>query len=251
MNKLAKRHPRKFSWLLGICALALVFPSPARASILRVKAGAMGANNGSSWSNAYTDLQAALAVAKSGDEIWVAAGTYKPTYGNDRNQSFVMPDGVALYGGFAGIETETNRQQRDWKTHVTILSGDIGAQRDISDNSYTVVTGRNNAVLDGFTVTGGNSSYSYTSGGGMLNSSVSPTIANCIFSGNSSYGFGGGMCNYKSSPTVTSCTFNGNLSQEGGGMCNLTESSPVVTNCIFNGNFSYSGIGGGMSNVGG
>jgi len=58
---------------------------------------ASGANNGTSWTNAFTDLQSALANACSGAQIWVAAGTYKPTTGTNRNISFVMKDGVAIY----------------------------------------------------------------------------------------------------------------------------------------------------------
>ena len=62
-------------------------------------------------------------VAASGDEVWVAAGTYKPTGGADQTISFNPPAGVKIYGGFAG--TETSRGQRDWITNKTILSGDL------------------------------------------------------------------------------------------------------------------------------
>jgi len=75
----------------------------------------------------------------------------------DRTTTFSMKSGVALYGGFDG--TETSRNQRDWETNITTLSGDIGVAGDNSDNSYHVVTGSGvdeTATLDGFTITGGN-----------------------------------------------------------------------------------------------
>ncbi|EAM50335.1 hypothetical protein [Crocosphaera watsonii] len=51
-------------------------PTPAASRILYVRATALGDNNGTSWSNAFTDLQDALAASRSGDKIWVAGGTY-------------------------------------------------------------------------------------------------------------------------------------------------------------------------------
>src|SRR5512138_1801633 len=72
------------------------------ASIIYVRAGATGANNGTSWTNAYKSLQSALAAAASGNQIWVAKGVYKPTLTSNRSISFVLKDGVAIYGGFAG-----------------------------------------------------------------------------------------------------------------------------------------------------
>ena len=48
-----------------------------KAQIYVDAAATNGANNGSSWSDAYTDLQAALDAAAENAEIRVAAGTYK------------------------------------------------------------------------------------------------------------------------------------------------------------------------------
>ncbi|MDX1439999.1 MAG: hypothetical protein R3284_08865, partial [Rubricoccaceae bacterium] len=84
----------------------------ASAQVIYVDTDATGANNGTSWGDAYTDLQDALAVASSSSEIWVAEGVYKPTNTSDRTISFVLTDGVELYGGFDG--TETSRDERDW-----------------------------------------------------------------------------------------------------------------------------------------
>jgi len=233
----------------GNINVVAVFASPEGA-IHCVKADATGANNGQSWTDAYTDLQAALAAAEWGDEIWVAQGTYKPTSGAEQTVSFVLEAGVGLYGGFAGTESE--RGQRDWNANATILSGDIGTVGSAADNSYHVVIGAHLAVLDGFTITGGNANGSgYRDGGGMYNWSSSPTVTNCTFSGNTARA-GGGMYNDNSSPSVTNCAFSGNTASggDGGGMYNAG-GSPDVTNCAFSGNTASSGDGGGMYNGGG
>lgn len=72
-------------------------------AIIYVKSGATG--NGSAWNNAYGSLASALTAALAGDEIWVSAGTYKPTTGTDRNATFTLKNNVGIYGGFAGTET--------------------------------------------------------------------------------------------------------------------------------------------------
>ena len=72
--------------------------------MIYVDKDATGSDNGTSWTNAYVDLQDALAAATNGDEIWVAQGVYKPTTTTDRDIAFVIPDGVSLYGGFSGSE---------------------------------------------------------------------------------------------------------------------------------------------------
>ncbi|MCP4543949.1 MAG: right-handed parallel beta-helix repeat-containing protein, partial [Chloroflexi bacterium] len=223
-------------------------------STIYVDAGATGADNGGSWLDAYTDLQDALNEAQPGYTILVAEGTYKPSVehaaAGDRYKSFQMKKGVAIYGGFNPSAGCVKWEDRDWVNNVTILSGDIGEQGVTSDNCYNVFyhptrTLRETAILDGFTITGGNNGmynydrssptltnciFSANSGNGMYNYYVSsPTLTNCIFSANS----GNGMYNYYvSSPTLTNCIFSAN----GGGMYNNDRSSPTLTNCILWGN---------------
>lgn len=223
-----------------------------------VNAAASGANTGSSWANAYTDLQSALTDTACG-EVWVAEGTYTPTTDGNRGVSFSLKSGVQLYGGFAGTETE--RSQRNWTAHETILSGDLNGDDEASfayyaDNSYHVLIGSNtdsSAVLDGFTITGGyadgwGTGVSY--GGGMYSYDGSPTVTNCIFRDNYASWVGGGMYSWLGSPTVTNCVFRGNsVGTSGGGMYN-NWSNPTVTNCAFSGNSSVSlgSTGGGIGN---
>src|SRR5262245_26227658 len=105
-------------------AIAIALTNSAHASVIYVRASASGANNGTSWADAYVNLQSALAAAQSGDEIWVAAGVYTPAAANGpRTDSFNMVSGVVVYGGFAG--TETQLEQRDFVANVTTLSGDL------------------------------------------------------------------------------------------------------------------------------
>ncbi|MCP4345334.1 MAG: hypothetical protein GY795_07390 [Desulfobacterales bacterium] len=216
--------------------------------ILYVKYDASDSETGESWEQA-TSLQTAIASAQGGDDIWVAAGTYKPGM-SDRTASFELKSGVGIYGGFTG--TETSREQRDWRANITILSGDIGAVSNNSDNSYHVVISDqadDTAVLDGFTITGGNAdgSGAKAGGGGMYNYYGSPNISNCTFNSNSAVSVGGGMYNNRfSSPVIFNCIFSDNTAGHGGGMCNNNYSSPSVSECTFTGNSADDG--GGMRN---
>lgn len=234
--------------------LSMTLPTPARAAALcYVNASASGANNGASWTDAYIDLQSAIAD-NSCIQIWVAAGTYKPTPGSDRTASFALRSGLAIYGGFAG--TETLQYQRNPDTNVTILSGDLAGDdsgfTNNGENSYHVLIGSvttYSAVLDGFTIKGGNanSTSPYNVGGGMLNISGSPTLENLIFTNNSG-GSGGGIYNEASSPNLTSVTFSGNRgTSSGGGMVNHNGSNPHLTNVTFSSN-TAAASGAGMFN---
>jgi predicted outer membrane repeat protein len=218
------------------------------AVIFYVKPG--GDGDCTSWDKAC-DLQAALTKTSNPNQIWVAAGTYKPTTGTDRTATFQLKSGVAVYGGFAGAETAL--QQRDWTAYLTILSGDIDGDGSPAGNSYHVVTGSGqdaNAVLDGFTITGGNAndnSSPNNKGGGMYNDNGSPTLRNLIFHNNSA-NLGGGMYNNNSSPTLTNIVFQDNSAFGGGGMYN-DKSSPILTNVTFQANLGRDGgYGGGMVN---
>jgi len=240
---------------LGVCVAFTLCVLPgvvAQAKTIYVDASATPPGNGTLWATAYTDLPFAVQTASSGDQIWVAEGTYRPTSGTDRTATFQLKSGVGLYGGYP-----SGGGQRDWENNETILSGDIGTEGVNTDNSYHVVTGSGTyatAVLDGFTVRGGNIDNIDGSGvdfcgGGMRNDGGSPTVANCTFSDNRTIYYGGGMCNVSNSnPMVTNCTFSANSADYGGGMYN-SDSSPTVANCTFSANEATTKDGGGMLNV--
>ena len=249
-------------------------------SILYVDPNAPGANDGTSWADAFTDLQGALdvvATVPQVEEIRVAQGIYRPA-GPDgsREATFKLVSGVAVKGGYAGLNVNgadgeiIDPNTRDIEQYETILTGDLNGDDtevaypgDLKDeltraeNSFHVVTGSGSdetAVLDGFTVTAGNANGSDANGdgGGMSNISGNPTVLNCTFIGNSACS-GGGMYNEDSRPTVINCTFSGNLGLiywgigSGGGIHNGFNSNPALTNCTISGNVS--GRGGGIYNL--
>lgn len=254
-----KHFTNKFCVIL--CILIVGFSFRGNANVIYVNQAVTKGGDGTSWLNAYKSLQSALEVAKSGDQIWVAQGTYKPSSTNGlgtvaRLKHFRMIDGVAIYGGFAGTETSTSQRTAfgQGETNETILSGDIDNDGTLTNNCYHVIYNpgslTNAAILDGFTITGGNANDmtgGHAWGGGMGNySNASPTIRNVVFIAN--YGNnGGGLFNYiKSSPTLNNVSFIGNSSKHGGGMYNWNNSCPVLTNVKFISNTSL-GEGGAIS----
>jgi hypothetical protein len=248
------------SFLLAIIIL-LSGCATSVGKVIYVNAEVSMEGDGTTWGMAHRSLQDALDEARKGDELWVAAGTYKPTIKiggrGDRHKSFQIRNGVAIYGGFAG--SETSREQRDWQANETILSGDLKGDdvgfANNGENSYHVVIGDKTdttAVLDGFSIIGGNANadvWPNDGGGGMSTYQGSPTVTNCLFVENTAFADGGGMRNWGDGrPAIKNCRFLANIAaQEGGGMMNGPASSPVVANCIFIAN-SAGEDGGGMYN---
>ncbi len=198
-----------------------------------VDSNASGLNNGSTWGNAYKDLQSAIDAANSGQDknIWVADGIYKPTNESDRTLSFELSDGVTIYGGFAG--TEDNLEQRDIKNNVTTLSGSIGDENNIQDNSYTVVkfTNKNGtATLDGLTIQDGfsnqdaviddNNKDDINNNGGGIHNQGTLTLRNVVVQNNQANADGGGILNDGTLTIENSQVRNNKTEDDGGGIRN-------------------------------
>jgi hypothetical protein len=236
--------------------------------------------DGLTWMRSFATLQMAIEQVKAGDEIWVAAGTYLPTLkthdvdseGNptsDRLKTFIIPSGVKVYGGFpAQTDISTNMNNRDWERHQTILSGDLNKDdgedfTNMGENVYRVVTLLNadeSTVIDGFTITGGNTDYQvwlrqvaasgiYAIAGGT-GSNSSPTLRNLLIEGNVSTGGGAGFSSYSmdgnSCPVISNTIIRRNKSGEyGGGFASegRIKSSPILENVIISGNQAYKGGG--------
>ena len=186
-----------------------------------------GYGTGVSWADAYDDPQDALARARNGcgAEIWVARGTYTP--GTDQDDAFELVDGVGIYGGFAGDETQ--RDQRNFVINHTKLTGDLDDDDD-ADSTYVVTADSSvtvTAVFDGFIITGGQTAGIYCNYG-------DPNIANCLLTkpGASDAAI---RARY-SDVAISHCVITDN---EGIGMHFSDAGSPTVTNCTISKNGSH------------
>ena len=170
--------------------LSLVSISLLQAQVVLVAADATGNNDETSWADAYTGLQDAIAFVNgtSGSyQIWVKAGTYYPTTTTDRSIRFELTaPSTKLYGGFNG--TESLLADRDPKANVTILSGNIGDPGLATDNSYSLINFASvTQVIDGFTIQDiyGGTSYPDTYGAVYQNPGLfGHIVSNCIFKNN-------------------------------------------------------------------
>ena len=215
-----------------------------------VNQAANGANDGSTWADAYTDLNVALDQTTSGD-IWVAAGTYIPS-GDGINSTFLVNQQVNLFGGFDG--TETTLADRDLAANSTILSGDQDGNDVVgdwvsnrADNSLHVVfvdSLLSIVSFDGFEVSGGNTmddgdlDYEVRVGGGIFSYS-SINVVNSLFTNN--FGRSGGAVAVTGSVNgggdnsiFTNSSYMGNrtTSQSAGIYCNTIDGL-TVSGCEF------------------
>jgi hypothetical protein len=187
---------RKRALRLALWLISLAVNPVALDAAIHVALDATGSRDGTSWDNAFTALQAGLdQAAVTGEEVWVAAGVYRPNQldpGNlSRAQHFSLPPGVSVFGGFAGTETE--RDERDPWLHRTILTGDLAGDDEVDatgfldplstrDNCINVVrfahalvdssAGATTTLLDGFELTGASAEGSGFAGGAAIWGSI-------------------------------------------------------------------------------
>jgi hypothetical protein len=226
---------------------------------------ALGANKGSSWADAYLDLQSALADTNC-TEIHVAAGIYYPDSVPNIMATFQLRNGLAIIGGYLPGGSDLP----DPVFNVTTLDGNSGLGGDPDYFSLHVVTGGDEfdptiildstAVLDGFTITNGSAMGDMPErGGGMAIYYGSPTLKNLVITNNSTDGGGGGIYLLAASPILTDITIISNGGPSGGplyggGLWNDGNDvdgygSPVLTRVAFS--YNTGDDGGGMYSSGG
>lgn len=189
--------------------------------------------DGLSWSTAFKSVQQGIEMAflrGAGFEewqVWVAAGVY-PVYQSAATDAITLKKKVHVYGGFIG--TETALEARNYRANETTLDGE--------GKVFHVVLGEDDAVIDGFTVRGGNADGAEASGGGIYCAFRSPIIRNCTITGNKAL-YGGGIATKQSAARIENCHIVGNSAGRGGGLyinSDLDGQPPKIINTVFAGN---------------
>lgn len=257
--------------------IVVLFCPLAHSKIIYVDDDANGADDGTTWINAYVCLQDALVDARGSErpvEICVAQGTYKPDQGanqtqGDREATFHLISGLILTGGFAGLK-DADPDARDVGLYETILSGDLeGNDSRVNnvrllhydpnriENSYHVVSAfsASGAVLDGFWISSGNADdeeedSDHNRGGGFYCNAGNPLVVNCIFSKNTCNHYGAAIClRRQCRAEIASCEIFGNSTPDDGGGVFMSGSeygkcSPLITDCVIRNNWAGDGSGG-------
>jgi len=221
--------------------------------VIYVDADAPGTNDGSSWDNAFHDLQSALDVAGASSVIKVADGTYQPSvlfiHGFQPTATFSLPDGLNLEGSFAGSGSP-DPDARELSPPTSVLSGDLGVLGDEADNCWTVVTVVDGRVtLDGFTVRDGNNYAGLMEGAGLQIKNAAVTVENCFFTENVVLFEGSAIDMQNGVLTVRDSKFEGNHGHYGnpGGSAIEAEGSVVVADSSFTSNGGFCAGGGAIS----
>jgi len=217
--------------LAVVLAVFALGPAAASAQVtLRVDPAAAPGGDGLTWATAFPGIKSAVNAAIANPavtEIWVRQGTYFPG-----TTPYTLRNGLTMYGGFAG--NETSRDQRNPTVNVTTLTG---------QDTRRIINGGvldSTAVIDGFTVTGGNANGAANDdrGGGILCTiGAGPTVRRCLFIANRcTFGGGAGYLN-SSSPTFTDCTFDSNQGGSYGGAFDMANSvGATFDRCVFRNN---------------
>ncbi len=212
--------------LAVLAALTLLICTvPCSAGTVYVKWDSPGPTfDGTSWDTAFHTVQEGLNASVSGDEVWVARGTYV--------ERITMKAGVVLYGGYSGSGTA-----RDMGIYLTALEGTGGFPVILCGAGITTTT-----VIDGFTIRYADTT-TVTNAYGISCNSGSPTITNNTIVGMPGYGI------YVASSAVPVIANNMILGNAGNGIGGGAGASPTITNNIIAGNGNNGIVCSGTSTV--
>ena len=231
---------------------------PTMVADVYVDINATGANDGTSWPDAYKSLQVAVTTSVVDDLIAVNDGVYEPITTGNKRITIESVNGAAVTI-IDGNGTDRCATLGTASAHAnTVLNGfkltngfttDRGGGSyggtlnncTLTDNTANLGGGSGYGTLNNCTLTGNTAEYGGGSVGGTLNNctlsgntaeyggggSYYSTLNNCTLTGNTAVTYGGGS----GYGTLNNCTLSGNTANNGGG-----SGYGTLNNCIVWGN---------------
>lgn len=228
------------------CVLFGMFATTAVGVTYYVDASKPAGGDGLTWATAFNNIQAGIAATNPTwivctapvDRVWVKQGTYTLT------SQLTVGSADILYGGFPSSIANPVWEDRNWRSHPTIIDGN-NAVRCVNISGY--------AILDGFIIQNG----SADSGAGVyvnatprdcgVSGYLTPYIQNCWIRNNTaSTGSGGGLYDNQSDAHIRYCEFSDNSAAAGGAIYQLSSGTEIIR-CSFHNNESTApgSLGGG------
>ncbi len=232
--------------VLSVLISVFFFSLPAYGTVWYVDGDASAGGDGSSWSEAFDDIQTAINAATGLynvcfaplDQIWVKEDVYHLSSQIQVNKI------VTILGGFDGTETESS--QRDWENNPTVIDGDESVRclyitHLCQINGFTIRDGRVNSGSGAGIYIEDGVEYCF-----IIDAYFSPSITNCELINNTASVAGGGIYITASDPRITNCRFVFNFAPTGGAIYHVS-SSPTIEKSRFNYNASTApgSLGGG------
>jgi parallel beta-helix repeat protein len=176
----------------------------------------------------HATIQAAIDAAVDGDAVVVADGVYSGQGNTD----------IDFRGKHISVKSQNGPENCIVDCNGSAEAPHCGFYFHSNEDG--------NSMLEGFTITNGAASGEWPedAGGGIRCLYASPTIVNCIVTGNTADGGGGGICSENcAGPRISHCIITNNVTAQGGGGICSYYSSPGVSNCVISEN--EAGYGGG------
>ena len=190
------------------------------------------------WSTAANNIQDAVDVALTGDEVVVTNGVYA-------NGGRVA--GTNLLSNRVAVDKPLILRSVNGPAFTTIRGYQVPSTTN-GDSAIRCVYLTNGASLFGFTLTNGatRSAVANSSGdqrgGGVWCNSASAMVSNCVMTGNSAYDAGGGAAGggaWTAGGTLVNCNLTANSATYAGGVYNS-----ILSNCTLTGNSAKEDGGG-------